>query len=397
MTMRTLLLFLGIIVASLAWSRDSQELGTAHGDPAAAHDHAHHHDAIDSREEYIDQVMHHIRNSNEIHLWGDVSIPLPIMVYDFQKGFFVTLSSAFHHGHQAVNGYVLNHGRINKVVGDFPSGSQHVGSIEGHDEHSVLNYEGSTFHLEEPFSLMKKSSFIDFSITKNVANLLLAFVLLWWVFGAVRKGLERREGQAPKGIQSFMEPLILFVRDEIAKPFIGPNYERYLPFVMSLFFFILVLNLLGLVPFIGGANVTGNASTTLALSLITFILVLAVSKKDYWAHMLWMPGVPLFVKPVLALIELISLLIRPLTLFIRLGANITAGHIAILAMVGLIFIFGDFGRSMTGSGMGLLVAVPFTLFMNFMELFVAFLQAFIFTLLSSLYIGQAIETHDEHH
>jgi|SRR6056297_2153102 len=360
-------------------------------------------DPIDTKEEYIDQVMHHVQNSNEIHLVGDFSIPLPIIAYSSKDGFLFTLSSAFDHGHQAVEGYVLNHGRINRVIGDgFPRDENvHIEGI-GHFEKgeyegkAYVTYEGTNYFLDAPATFMEASSFYDFSITKNVATMFLALIFMFWLFGSVAKSMKRRQGQAPKGVQSFMEPFVIFIRDEIAKPFIGQNYERYLPFIMSLFFFILTLNLLGLVPFLGGANVTGNAGTTLALALFTFILMLAVSTKDFWAHMLWMPGVPIPVRFVLALIELVSLIIKPVTLFIRLGANITAGHIAILAMVGVIFIFSDFGASLSGGGVGLLISVPFTFAMNLLEIFVAVLQAFIFALLSAMYIGQAVETHADH-
>lgn len=358
---------------------------------------------IDTKEKYIDQVMHHVQNANEIHLVGDFSIPLPIIAYSSEDGLMTSFSSAFDHGHTAVNGYVLNHGRINRVLGDgFPRNDHvHVDEI-GHIEEgeyegrAYVKYDGEIYPLDAPGTFMEASSFYDFSITKNVATMLLAVILMFWLFGSVAKSMKRRAGQAPRGVQSFMEPFVIFIRDEIAEPFIGKNYERYLPFIMSIFFFILILNLLGLVPFIGGANVTGNAGTTLALALFTFILMLAVSTKDFWAHMLWMPGVPIPVRFVLALIELVSLIIKPVTLFIRLGANITAGHIAILAMVGVIFIFSDFGESLTGGGVGLLISIPFTFAMNLLEIFVAVLQAFIFALLSAMYIGQAVETHAEH-
>lgn len=358
------------------------------------------HDRIDSQEEYIDQVMHHVQNANEIHLVGDFSIPLPVILYNQEQGFTFTMSSAFDHGHKAVDGYVLFHGRVHRVMGDFPRNEKvKVGHIthhegeEGESAFGTVEYKGKEFRLEPPSAFMEMTSFVDLSITKNVFTMILALLLMYWLFGTTARSMERREGKAPKGIQSFMEPFIVFIRDDVAKPIIGENYERYLPFIMSLFFFILVLNLLGLVPFIGGPNVTGNASTTLCLALFTFFLVIFISKRDYWAHMLWMPGVPVLIKIVLAIIELISLIIKPVTLFIRLGANITAGHIAILAMVGLIFMFSDFGQSLGGGITGAVIAIPFTFFMNLLEIFVAVLQAFIFALLSAMYIGEAIEEH----
>lgn len=377
-----MLLFLG--TSTSVWASDEKE-EDGHG-------------SIDTKEEYIDQVMHHVQNSNEIHLYGDVAIPLPIIVYSSEQGWTFTMSSAFEHGHKAVDGYTLFHGRIHRITGDFPRDKAveighitHHEGAEGESAYGTVEYQGQEYKLESPSTLSEMTSFIDLSITKNVATMILALLVLYWLFGSTARSIKRREGRAPKGIQSFMEPFIIFIRDDVAKPIIGKNYERYLPFIMSLFFFILTLNLLGLVPFIGGANVTGNASTTLCLALFTFFLVIFISKKDYWAHMLWMPGVPVLIKIVLAVIELISLIIKPVTLFIRLGANITAGHIAILAMVGLIFIFSDFGQSLSGGITGAAIAIPFTFFMNLLEIFVAVLQAFIFALLSAMYIGEAIE------
>lgn len=382
------IMFFGMSTVALASGQEGHEEG---------------HSAINSKEGYIDQVLHHVQNSNEIHLFGNVSIPLPVILHSSEQGVTFAMSSAFHHGHTAVDGYVLNHGRVNRVIGEgFPrEGKVEVGHIEHHEDeehgsHYSVEYEGKAYTLEAPSTFMEMTSFIDLSITKNVAIMILAVILMFLIFGRTAKLMKEREGMAPKGIQSLMEPFVIFIRDDVAKPFIGDKYEKYLPFIMSLFFFIMILNLLGLMPFIGGPNVTGNAGTTLALALFTFILVLVIAKRDYWAHMLWMPGVPVPVKFILAIIELISLLIKPVTLFIRLGANITAGHIAILAMVGLIFIFSDFGTSMAGGGVGALIAVPFTFFMNLLELFVAVLQAFIFALLSAMYIGQAIEEHHEH-
>lgn len=375
------------LVPSAAWSQESEDGHDSHAEEEM------------TKEDYIDKVLHHVQNSNEIHLFGDVSIPLPVILYSSEDGWTFTHSAAFDHGHKAVGGYVLNHGRVHRVLGDFPKdGTVDVGHIVHHhtekeeeEDYYAVEFDEEEYRLEAPATFMDFTGFIDFSITKNVATMILAFILLYWIFGSVARSMRVREGREPKGVQSFMEPFVVFIRDDVAKPFIGDNYERYLPFIMSLFFFILILNLLGLVPFLGSANVTGNAGTTLCLALFTFFLVLAISKKDYWSHMLWMPGVPILVKFILAVIELISLIIKPVTLFIRLGANITAGHIAILAMVGLIFIFSGFGQSLSGGAVGALIAVPFTFAMNLLEIFVAVLQAFIFALLSAMYIGQALE------
>jgi F-type H+-transporting ATPase subunit a len=187
------------------------------------------------------------------------------------------------------------------------------------------------------------------------------------------------------------------MRDEVVKPAIGDkDWKRFFPFIMSLFFFILFCNLLGLIPFFpGSANITGNLGVTIVLAVIVFIVVNINGTKDYWMHILWMPGIPTAVKPLLSIIEILSLFIKPATLFIRLFANITAGHVIILSLVSLIFFFNT-AMGTGGAIAGGAIAIPFVFAMNLLELFVAFLQAFVFALLASLYIGSAVETHDDH-
>jgi F-type H+-transporting ATPase subunit a len=193
---------------------------------------------------------------------------------------------------------------------------------------------------------------------------------------------------APKGLQSFMEPIILFVRDEVAKPNIGKHYAKYMPFLLTIFFLIWINNMLGLVPlFPGGANVSGNIAFTMTLAVFTFILVNINGNKNYWQHIFWMPGMHWSMKLFLAPIELLGVFTKPISLMIRLFANITAGHILVLSLICLIFIF----KSIFASA----IAVPFAVFINMIELLVAFLQAFIFTMLAAMYIGMATEEH--HH
>ena len=201
---------------------------------------------------------------------------------------------------------------------------------------------------------------------------------------------------APTGKQNLMEVMVNFIIDEVAKPMLGDRYMKYLPFLLTIFFFILTLNLFGLIPFFPfGANVTGNIAVTMALAIITFVLVNINGNGDYWKHIFWMPGIPVPMKIFLAPIELLGIFIKPVSLMIRLFANITAGHIIILSLVGLIFVFGQLGASIGGASAGALIAVPFTLFMNLIELIVALIQAFIFTILAASYIGAA--TEEAHH
>lgn len=227
---------------------------------------------------------------------------------------------------------------------------------------------------------------LDFSITKNVASMLISFVILILVFSAVASNY-KKGNMVPKGIAGFIEPIIIFVRDEVAIPNIGEKkYTKFMPYLLTLFFFIWINNLLGLLP--GAANVTGNIAVTFVLALIALIVINFSGNKDYWGHMLWMPGVPVPVKIILAPIELIGIITKPFALMIRLFANITAGHIIIMSLISLIFIFQT--EAMAGG------SIPLALFIYCLELLVAALQAFVFTMLVSLFIGTAVAEHDHH-
>ncbi|HNS12090.1 MAG TPA: F0F1 ATP synthase subunit A [Bacteroidia bacterium] len=304
-------------------------------------------------------IMEHIGDSHDWHLFGHVSMPLPVIIYSSSRGLEVFSSSRFEHGHASYNGYSLN--EKNKIVAEA-----------GHE-------------------------FFDFSITKNVAALFFSIALMLWMFLSVAKSYSRRKGQAPKGMQSFMEPLILFVRDEIARPSIGEKkYMKFMPFLLTVFFFIWINNLLGLVPILpGGANLTGNIAVTLTLAAFTFLITLFIANKNYWHHIFAMPGVPVWVLFLLTPIEILGIFLRPFVLMIRLFANITAGHIIALSFFSLIFIFGEMN---TGLGFGVSVlSVAFVVFMTMLELLVAFLQAYVFTLLSAIYFGAAVEEHHHDH
>jgi F-type H+-transporting ATPase subunit a len=245
-----------------------------------------------------------------------------------------------------------------------------------------------------------RDTFFDFSITKNVFNMLLGFTILAIVFFTVKKAYDKRPGQAPRGLQGFMEVFIEFITEDIAKPNLGNKYESFLPYLIGLFFFILINNLLGLIPFLGNINSSGNISFTLVLAVFSLILINVNGNKDYWKHIFAMPGVPKWVLIILVPVEVMGILIKPAVLMLRLFGNITGGHITILAIAGLIFIMGNLGTSVGGAAAGGLIAFPVLLFVNAMELFVAFLQAYVFTLLTAIFIGAAIEEHhhaEEHH
>jgi F-type H+-transporting ATPase subunit a len=319
-------------------------------------------------------IMDHISDTHDWHLFGHTHISLPIILYT-NKGFELFSSGHFKgDSHQLV---------------DF-KGQHYTYRLVDEEIYIVTNGE-----IDEAAS----SSLLDLSITKNIVTLFVVFILMLLVFTSVAKAYKKRPGQAPKGLQSFVEPLIVFVRDDIAKPNIGKKYEKFMPYLLTVFFFIWISNLLGLVPtFPGGANLTGNIAVTLTLAVLTFIITNINGNKHYWGHIFAMPGVPKWVLIILTPIEILSLFLRPFVLMIRLFANISAGHIIALAFFSLIFIFGNGGESV-GAGLGVgVVSWAFTVFMMFLELLVAFLQAFVFALLSAVYIGSAVEEshHDDH-
>ncbi len=323
-------------------------------------------------------ITEHISDAHDWHLWGEgdksVSIPLPVIVYSSDFGWKVFMSSAFHHGHDVHEGLALKKGKLVAV-----------NEMEGKADKATLNEE-------------KTAALWDISITKNVVSLFVSILVLMFIFLSVAKSYHARPGQAPRGLQGLIEPLVIFVRDDIAKSSIGEKkYMKFLPFLLTAFFFIWLNNLLGLVPvFPGGANLTGSISITLTLAAITFIIVLLNGNKHYWHHIFAMPGVPKWVLILLTPIEILGVFLRPFVLMIRLFANITAGHIIALSFFSLIFIFGEMGA---GAGFGAAIfSIAFTVFMTCLELLVAFLQAYVFTLLSAIYIGAAVEEahHDSH-
>lgn len=322
-------------------------------------------------------ITEHIADAHDWHIAGHLSIPLPVIIYDTKKGWSCFSSSKFEHGHASYNGYSLSG---NKIV----SAQTEEMGLEPSD--AITDESGSNGDI------------YDFSITKNVASIFLTVAIMLLIFLTVAKTYKRAPGSAPKGLlQNIVEPIIVFIRDDVAKASIGEKHHaRFMPYLLTAFFFIWISNLLGLIPVLG-ANVTGNIAVTLTLALITFVIITISGKKDYWRHVFAMPGVPVGVLVILTPIEIIGMFLRPFVLMIRLFANITAGHIIALSFFSLIFIFGE---TSTGTGLGVSVlSVAFTVFMMVLELLVAFLQAYVFTLLSAVYFGSAVEEHhhDDHH
>ncbi|MES2388703.1 MAG: F0F1 ATP synthase subunit A [Bacteroidota bacterium] len=329
-------------------------------------------------------IMHHVGDAHEWHYAsiGDnhLTFPLPVILYSEDRGLEVFSSSAFHgenHAKSVVHGETAENAAM---LGDIDS-AKAMGKHHGHTYHDY--YVNDHGHIESATG----RKFYDFSITKNVAALLLSSVLLVVVFLTIAARYKNPH-QAPKGIQNFFEPIILFIRDSIARPNIGPKYERFMPYLLTVFFFIWFNNMLGLLP--GGANLTGNIAVTLVLAVITFIITSLNGNKAYWMHVVNTPGVPWWLKtvvPILPIVEVIGLFTKPFSLMVRLFANITAGHIMILALLSMTFIFKSIGVGV--------VATLFSTAMMVLETFVALLQAYVFTLLSAMYFGTAVAEH--HH
>ncbi|MES2620970.1 MAG: F0F1 ATP synthase subunit A [Bacteroidota bacterium] len=329
------------------------------------------HDAGPEKFDAGKMIIEHISDAHDWHIMDvgghPVSIPLPVILYS-NKGLDLFMSSKFEHGHAVHNGFKLEKQNIVAV--------NEAGEVDAEATNSI----------------------IDLSITKNVATLMFSVACLLWIFLSIAGAYKKNPNKAPSGLQSFMEPLILFIRDEVAKPSIGPKYEKFVPYLLTVFFLILFNNLLGLVPIIpGGANLTGNIAFTMVLAVITFVITSINGTKHYWHHIFAMPGVPKAVLLILTPIEILGVFLRPFVLMIRLFANMTAGHIIALSFFALIFIFGQMSA---GAGFGVsIVSVAFTVFMGCLELLVAFLQAYVFVLLSAMYFGSAVEEphHEAHH
>ncbi|CAG5085556.1 F0F1 ATP synthase subunit A [Parvicella tangerina] len=320
------------------------------------------------KQRYVDEVKeHHLHDDHSFTIMPGVSIPLPVILFDDGVQFF--MSSNFKevkdkHGHvhtiaeSGGNYYTIHHGHMYKC-----------------NEHGHVEYD------KEGHAVGKV---LDFSITKNVVIILLMSVFLFFFF----KKMAQRYGQSavPQKSASFFEPIIVFIRDDIAIPNIGKNYEKYMGYLLTVFFFVWFLNLAGLTPF--GVSVTNNIAVTASLAILTFLITNLTANKHYWGHIFWMPGVPKPMRIVLAPIELLGIFIKPFSLMIRLFANMTAGHIVIMSILGLMYTANSIGVAAGPSAL-------LTFVLSLLELLVAALQAYIFTMLSALYFGSANE--EPHH
>ena len=322
-------------------------------------------------------VIDHVSDSYDWHItsFGEthISIPLPIILYSKNpelhdgRAFHVFMSSKFHHGHDAYRGFRISESE------DFNG--------------KIVELDAQGHEVGKP---------IDISITKTIAGVLVSVVILLWLVFAVARSAERNKGKAPTGLQNLFEPVILFIRDEVAKPAIGEDkYERFMPFLLTLFFFILLNNFMGLIPIPPfGANVTGNIGVTMVLALFTFFITSISGNKHYWKE-IYNPDVPWWLKfpiPLMPIVELSGVITKPFVLMVRLFANMMAGHMIVTVFVSLIFIFASIMGPGAGYGISP-VSIAFSVFILLLDVLVSFIQAYVFTLLSALYFGMATAEH----
>jgi F-type H+-transporting ATPase subunit a len=327
-------------------------------------------------------IFGHVLDAHEFHFMSykgsdgaehELVLPLPVFLYSPQRGFTAFLYSRFHHGEHPYQGYKVV---TNKELeaGTVPADKYHATQIVAVDGNNTIDDSIKVY---------------DISPTRNVVQMLLALALFVWAMISIAKKYKKGQGitSAPKGGQSLMEPIIVFLTDELAKPCLGNKYKKYLPYLLTVFFFILINSMVGLIP--GTANVTGNIAFTFTLALVSFVVILFSTNSHYWMHIIWPPNVPIAVKLILIPVEILGIFIKPMALMIRLFANMIAGHIIIICLISLIFIFGAIS---VGAGWGFSpISVGFVIFIYFIEILVAFIQAYIFTNLTAVFIGQAFE------
>jgi F-type H+-transporting ATPase subunit a len=339
------------------------------------------HGAVSSEAEISEYILHHIKDAHDFHLFSyndaeghrkHIGFPLPVIVYS-SKGLRTFMSSEFHHddsGHHVVE-------------------SDGVSLVKYHEKIYELNEGVHAVEFDETHHPTNAHAVLDLSITKSVFGFLLVSLLMLFAFGRLAKQYKKQA--VPTGFGRVLEPLILYVRDEIARPNIGEkHYRRFTGFLMTVFFFIWTSNLLGLTPL--GFNITGQLAVTFTLALFTYLITQFSGTKDYWKHIFWMPGVPVPMKIILAPIELLGTLTKPFSLMIRLFANISAGHIVVMSLISIAIIM----KSTLGAAGATLLSLALSFFLTLIELLVAFLQAYIFTMLSALFIGMAVEEHEHH-
>ncbi|MEL6976734.1 MAG: F0F1 ATP synthase subunit A [Bacteroidota bacterium] len=358
--------FFAVLFSATLWASDEEK----------------HEGAVNKPEHVAAYIQHHIKDAHDFHLYSytdshgerkHVGFPLPVIVWS-SKGLVTFMSSKFHHD---------DDGKVIVEAG----GTRFV---KLHSKIYELEAGAETVAFDETHHATNAHKVLDFSITKSVLGILLVGLLMFVWFSRLARQYKSRK--VPKGFGRVLEPLVLYVRDEIAKPNIGEKrYREFTGYLLTVFFFIWILNLLGLTPL--GFNVTGQLAVTAALAIFTLIIYTFKGNKGYWGHMLWMPGVPVLIRPVLAIIEVAgAFLIKPFSLLVRLFANISAGHIVVMSLIAIMVTM----KAEIGAVGATALSFILSFFITLIEVLVAFLQAYIFTMLSALFIGMAVEEHDHH-
>lgn len=337
-------------------------------------------------------IFGHVMDAHEFHFFSwegsdgkqhHATLPLPVILYEPGRGFSFFSSSKFHHGEDAYNGYRI-------ITAHYKEQLKAQGMSDA--EIRILSDE-QIVAVDNQGRILPNIKVYDFSLTRNVVQMFIALAILVWLMTSIAKRYRTGQGvtSAPKGWQNAVEPVIQFVRDEVAKPNLGHGYRKFLPLLLTIFFFILINNIFGLIP--GSANVTGNIAFTAVLGLVSFLVITFSGNKHYWGH-IFNPPVPFGIKFIMVPVEILSIFTKPFALIIRLFANMLAGHIIIICLISLIFIFGNMS---TGAGIGFSpISIAFAVFIYVIEVLVAFIQAFIFTNLTAVFIGQATEDHHQH-
>jgi F-type H+-transporting ATPase subunit a len=401
----------------------------AHGGMEAAGGHG----GQELEDDIADVIIHHVMDTHDWHLADvgetPIALHLPWILYNSKTGleFFTSTHSMVENAN-----YVESHDKVYYVSSKTPVREFHIsipkdaklaaaaqGQIaaekkeladfekENAGKYAFVHHKGISRNAAGEkealvehvavYPLVEGATLIDLSLTKTGLQILIVAIVMFLIFTSVARAYKKRDGLAPKGLQGFMEVVILFVRDDVTKPYLHGKHERFLPYFLTLFFFIWFSNMFGLTPL--SSNIAGNTTITIMLAMLTLILIVLNSTKDFWMHILWFPGVPIWMKPLMLVVELMGFFTKPAALAIRLFANISAGHFMVLALICLIFILGDNGHSTAGAITIMPLSVAFSLFIFAVELLVAAVQAFVFSLLTAVFIGQAMETHghDEHH
>ncbi len=351
-------------------------------------------DQKDTPEEVKGFIKHHLKDAHYFELFHGAKMPLPIIVWDNGVQFF--LSSDF----KKVEVKEVSTSDSTIIFQRLPANDtltkDNTDYLYESKSSNYSIFHGKIFSARHQDMLFKitnsgkeltsHTALLDFSITKTVLMTILISLIIFFLFLSLSKSYSK--GPIPSGFGRLLEPLILFIRDDIAIPNIGEkHYKRYMSYLLTVFFFIWLVNLAGMTPL--GINITGNIAITFSLALITYLITQFTANKNYWGHIFWMPGVPVPMKFVLMPIELLGTIIKPFSLMVRLYANITAGHVVLMSLISLVFFASNLFAF--GSFFGL------TLFLGVIELLVAFLQAYIFTMLTALYFGAAVEEHHDEH